>query len=242
MSAVDDAGLLRRRKRLLYAFAPVFAITVVMAVKLLSLPLAAGQASSAFAGGDADKTLQAGQLMGTLNLVERYKAHFAVGDGFVLQGDFEQARTEFATALTLAPPAESCRVRVNLVLSVEKLGMQQAEGGDPASARELFAEGSKLIEEAPQDCFAAQSPNNGQGEGDALEQAGERLAQKQKGAPNADPEQAGAEQGEEAAPVPADKLEQLEKSAQEAQKERSQGQKLKDALDSQEPEQYAKPW
>lgn len=243
MTDLDDAGRLRRRKRLLGATAPVVLATAVLAVKLLSLPLSAGQAMDAFADGDGGRTLSAGKAMGTMNVVERYKAHFALGDGHVLAGDFGQARSEFARALELAPSGQSCKVRVNLVLSLEKLGGQQAEAGDPASAAELYAEGARLVAEAPRGCFAPNSPDNAQGEGEALKQAAERLAEKQDGGPEQDPGQPDADDGGEADEAPpADKLEQLEKSGQQAQKERSEGQKLKEALDAEEPGQYGKPW
>lgn len=243
MSATDDATRLRRRRRLLLTAAPGVLVTAVLAVKLLSLPLSAGQAADAFVGGDAAGTLSAGKAMSALNLVERYKAHFALGDGHALDGNFALARTEFATALELAPHDESCKVRVNLVLSLEKLGAEKTEAGDTASAMEFFAEGSMLVAQAPRDCFAPNSANNSQGEGEALKQAAERLAGRQKGEPGQDQEQPGEDVGEESpTPPPADKLEQLEQSGQKAQKERSEGRKLKEALDENEPGQYAKPW
>lgn len=233
---------LRRRRRLLLGSAPALLAAAVLAVKLLSLPIAAGQAADSFADGNAAGTVKAAQAMGTLNMVERYKAHFALGDGHVLQGDFEAARIEFATALDLAPFDESCKVRVNLVLSLEKLGAAKEQGGDTASALDFYTQGSELVAGAPRDCFAPNSPNNSDGEGDALKQAGERLAQKQKGG-DSHPQQPSGDEGQADTPEPpADKLEQLEQQGQQAQKERSQGQKLKEALSEEEPEQYAKPW
>lgn len=234
---------LRRRRRLLLLSAPGLLAVAVLAVKLLSLPIAAGQAADSFAGGNAAGTVKAGQAMGTLNLVERYKAHFALGDGHVLQGDFDKARDEFTVALELAPFDESCRVRVNLVLSLEKLGAAKEQGGDTASAAKLYAEGSGLVAAAPRDCFAPNSPNNSDGEGESLKQAGERLAQKQKGDGDGGQQQpSDGDAGADAPEPPADKLKQLEQQGQQAQKERSQGQKLKEALSEEEPEQYAKPW
>lgn len=126
MDKAEPAAVLvaarRRRRKLLLMAAPAVLLTAVVALKLLSLPLAAGQAASAFEASNADGTVRAGQAMGALNMVERYKAHFALGDGYVLHGDFAKAKEEFATALELVPAHESCKVRVNLVLSLEKLG------------------------------------------------------------------------------------------------------------------------
>lgn len=235
--------LLRRRRRLLLGSAPVLLISLVLAVKLLSLPVSAGLAGTAYTGGDADGTVRAAQAMGTLNVVERYKAHFALGDGHVLRGDFEQARQEFSQALDLVPANESCKVRVNLVLSLEKLGDAQEKAGDPASAKELFAQGSEVVAQAPRDCFAPNSDNNKDGEGDALKQAQERLAEKLSGGQDGEQESAPDSSGTEQAEEPADgKQEELQKSGRNAQKERSQSQDFNKDYADDEPEQYAKPW
>ena len=233
---------LRRQRRLLLASAPVVLVAVVVAVKLLSLPVSVGQAAAAYGVGDADGTVRAGQTLGVLNMVVRYKAHFALGDGYVLRGDFDAARTEFSRALERVPAGESCKVRVNLALSLEKLGDWRDKAGDPASAAEFFAQGGAIIAEAPRDCFSVNSvnsENNKDGEGQALKDAKEGLAQK---------EQDGKGDGEDqpAEEPPASKLEQLEKSGQQAQKERSKSEKLReDYADSEpepEPERFAKPW
>lgn len=230
---------LRRRKRLLLASAPVALAVVVVALKLLSLPLSAGQAQQAFDGGRGDGTLQAGQAMGVLNLVERYKAHFAQGDGHVLRGDFLAAQEQFAAALELAPAQESCKVRVNLVLSLEKLGEANKEAGDPASAQALFDQGREVVAQAPRDCFAPNSGGNQDGEGEALKAAQKRL-EEQQAAGKQSPQGGGDAPAE--APAPAGTLELLQKNGQQAQKERSKRDTLSDELSSDEPEQYAKPW
>lgn len=244
-AALPGAALprLRRRRRLLLGSAPVALLAVLLAVKLLSLPVSAGQAASAYGAGNADGTVQAGQAMGVLNLVERWKAPFALGDGHVLHGDFEAARTEFSRALELVPADESCRVRVNLVLSLEKLGEARDQAGDPASGREFYARGSEVIAQAPRGCFAPNSGGNRDGEGEALSEARERLAQKQQGGGAGSQDQPQDDGGSPSAePPPASKLEQLEKSGQEAQQERSKSRKLHEDFAEADPEPYAKPW
>ncbi|MDD0858348.1 hypothetical protein NHF46_12390 [Arthrobacter alpinus] len=76
-----QAAARHRRRKLLLMAAPAVLATAVVALKLLSLPLAAGQAAHAYEAGNADGTVRAGQAMGVLNMVERYKSHFAVGMG-----------------------------------------------------------------------------------------------------------------------------------------------------------------
>lgn len=246
MDKAEPAAVLvaarRRRRKLLLMAAPAVLLTAVVALKLLSLPLAAGQAASAFEASNADGTVRAGQAMGVLNMVERYKAHFALGDGYVLHGDFAKAKEEFATALELVPAHESCKVRVNLVLSLEKLGEAQEKAGDTASALEFFAQGSETVAQAPRDCFTPKSPNNEEGEGDALREAAQRLEEKQSGASNgSDEDPKGESEAEQAPAPPASKMEQLKEAGQKAQRERSNGERLDEMLDK-EPQQHSKPW
>ena len=74
--------------------------------------------------------------MSFLNVVERHKAPFARGDAFVLAGDLDSARAQFEQALELAPPdsIDSCQIRVNLALALEKLGDAAKAAGDDAGA------------------------------------------------------------------------------------------------------------
>ncbi|MHA7177737.1 hypothetical protein ACX80D_13870 [Arthrobacter sp. Sr24] len=246
MDKAEPAAVLvaarRRRRKLLLMAAPAVLLTAVVALKLLSLPLAAGQAASAYEANNADGTVRAGQAMGVLNMVERYKSHFALGDGYVLRGDFAQAKEEFSTALELVPAHESCKVRVNLVLSLEKLGEAQEKAGDTASAMEFYAQGSETVAQAPRDCFTPTSPNNEEGEGEALREAAQRLEEKQSGAATGGEEdQKGEGEPEQAPAPPASKMEQLKEAGQKAQRERSKGERLGEMLDE-EPQQHSKPW
>ncbi|WP_343317479.1 tetratricopeptide repeat protein [Arthrobacter sp. TMP15] len=238
-------SLRRRRRRLLWGSAPLLLLAMLLAVKLLSLPVSAGLAATAYANGNAGGTTQAGALMGSANVVERYKAHFALGDGFVLHGDFEQARKQFLRALELVPAAESCKVRVNLVLSLEKLGDEQKKGGNTPSAKEFYAQGSEVVAQSPRDCFAPNSENNKDGESAALKDAQERLAQKLSASKDdgdgSSPSDSGTE--EDASKPPSDsKQEELAETGKKAQKQRSKSQKLTEDYNDPEPEQYAKPW
>ena len=242
---VEKQWARRRRRTLLLRSGPVVLAAVLLAVKLMSLPISAGQAAGAYDVNDAGGTLGGARAMGLPNLVERWKPRFAEGDGHVLQGDFEKARDQFELALGLVPEGESCKVRVNLVLSLEKLGEGRQKAGDPASAKEFFAEGSKVVAQAPRDCFMENSKNNQDGEGQKLREADERLSKKQSGG-QGDEVNAPQSGGQTPAdPPPAGKLEQLEKTGQKAQQERGQRQKIKEQMEQMkegDPEPYAKPW
>lgn len=239
---LDRKARLHRRRTLLLRSAPVVLAAVLLGVKLLSLPVSSGQAAAAYGAKDAGGTLGAARAMGLPNLVERWKPHFAEGDGHVLQGDFEQAREQFAQALELVPAGESCKVRVNLVLSLEKLGEARQKAGDPASAMELFAEGSETVAQAPRDCFMENSGNNQEGEGQALREAAERLEDKQSAESSGGAQEPDGDGDTSEPPPPAGKMEQLEQTGQRAQQERGQRQKLNEQLDADDSQPYTKPW
>ena len=78
--------------------------------------------------------------MSFLNVVERHKAPFARGDAFVLAGDLDSARAQFEQALELAPPdsIDSCQIRVNLALALEKLGDAAKAAGDEVAAKDYW--------------------------------------------------------------------------------------------------------
>ena len=111
----------RRRRLLLWSALPVL-LALALAAKLLSAAWFAGQASGAFARGDAPAVESAAAVLGVANFLEPHKAPFAAGDALALSGDYAGARTAFEAALAAAPAADECRVRVNLALSIERLG------------------------------------------------------------------------------------------------------------------------
>jgi tetratricopeptide (TPR) repeat protein len=222
------AARLRRRRRLLLLSAPVVLLVLLVAIKLLSLPVFAQQAGASFAAGNGTGTRSAGQALDYANVVESWKAPFALGDGLVLNGDLTGAREAFERALAGAPEAASCMVRVNLVLTLEKLGDVQLAAGDSAAAKALYDQGIAVAAQAPPGCFLPAGEGNRQGEGNQLRQSQQRLEQKSQQAgqqpsatpaPTQNPEQGGspAEQG---------KLDQLREQQQQAQQDRAEGGQL----------------
>ena len=125
------------RRRLLLASAVPVLLAVALAVKLLSVGYLGGQAAGAFGSGDQASAASAASGLGIANFVERHKAPFAAGDALVLSGDYAGARTLFEASLADATPADECKVRVNLVLSIERLADRTAEAaaGRPMPAR-----------------------------------------------------------------------------------------------------------
>jgi hypothetical protein len=240
----SSTPLQRRRRRLLLWSVPVILPALLVAGKLLSLPLFAGQASDAFAAGHGKDTVRAAQGMGALNVVESWKAPFAKGDGQALAGDFAAARLEFAAALSQVSGPDACKVRVNLVLSVEQLGDAAEKAGDPASAAALFKDGKEVIAQAPQGCFVPQGEGNKNGEGEALKQAGERLAEKsQQPGESTDPgKENGGEQPGDAPAPPASKSDALQERNSGAAKQRADDEQRRNENSEYPSKSYDKPW
>lgn len=210
----------KRRRLLLLSVLPVL-LVLVLAAKLASLSLFAGAAAGAFNRGDsAGVAAAAGRLL-TANVIEPHKAVFAAGDGDVLAGNFAAAREHFQAALELNPGPDECKVRVNLVLSTERL----SEGApDPAQKRRLLTDALAVVEQSPAGCFTdagSGSGYNDAGEGSRLADARDRLS-----AALADGDDGGTDAGEEPQEEEqpqqpdASRLQQLEQQARDALRER----------------------
>ncbi|WP_120522212.1 hypothetical protein [Arthrobacter celericrescens] len=231
MNPVDNASTgpgARRRRRLLTAAVPAV-VVVAAAAKLLSLAPLGAVAEGAFTGKDGSALAAAAEWLGAVNVIEPYKADFARGDAHVLRGDFAAARASFVTALSGAPERDGCRIRVNLVLSIEKLGDGRGNAGDDAGARTLYQEGLGVIHQAPPGCFEPGGEGNTQGEGGRLSDARERLGTKAGQAGN---------QGKDGGKVQAEnppaqqKLEQLEESERQARQDRQESEQRDEYLRS----------
>lgn len=233
------------RRRMMLLSIPVAVVVLLLAAKLLSVSIASAQLDAAFAKGDAAGVHSAAGVLKFVNVIEPYKAWFNDGDGYVLDGDFAAAKTEFEKALSLAPQAESCQVRVNLVLTLEKLGDAKAQARDGAAAKSLYDQGVKVVDDALPGCFQPGSSGNRQGEGRQLQDSKARLEQKsQQMNPQNQPGQTPppAEQPQGQAPSPS-KLDQLNQQNNDAQQDRSDGGQIRDGSGNAPPfDPNAKQW
>lgn len=241
-SVQDRRTKLQLRRRMLLISLPLLLLVLLLAGKTLSVAIASAQLESAFARGDAAGVHAAAGVLKVANVIEPYKAWFNDGDGYVLSGDFESAKPEFERALLLAPVAQSCQVRVNLVLTLEKLADVKRGSGEPSAAQSLYAQGLKVVDAAAQGCFQDGSSGNQQGEGHELRDAKIRLQQKSE---QAQPDQTGQD------PAPTDpkqtpdssKLDQLNRQNQDAQKDRKDGTQIRDGAGNPVPfDPNAKQW
>lgn len=236
---------------LLVSAAPVL-LAVALAFKLLSAGYLSGQAVGAFTRGDQSEVASAAAGMGVANLAERHKAPFAAGDALILGGDYTGARALFEAALADAPPADECKVRVNLVLSIEKLADKSAESAEARTdTARLYGEGLAVVEAAPPGCFRPEDGRDGtngaDGEGDRLREAEERLKVKaaKLGSQQAetDPGDGGVEQPKPPPEPQQSQLDKLKESGQAAQRERNEGRQRDEYLDHANPGPDAeRPW
>jgi hypothetical protein len=209
-------------------------MVLCLAAKLLSVGVLAGTAGRAFDAGDSAAVADAAAGLRFANFTEPHKAPFAEGDGLFLAGDYAGARRSFEDALSLTGAADECVIRVNLALSIERLGDAQARAGDPTAAGRLFAEGLAVVREAPQGCVDAGAEGGSAGDAaDRLKQAAERLTQKSAEAaggtvpkPPADPGTA----AQPAEPGRQSQLDALRDAARKAQGERNSGQERDEYL------------
>lgn len=229
---VPSMDRLQRRRRLLWWSVMPALVVLCLAAKMLSVGVLAGNASRAFAAGDPGAVAAAAAGLRVANFTEPHKAPFAEGDGLFLAGDFAAARQRFEEALTVAGQTDECVIRVNLVLSIERLGDARATAGDPAAAGLLFAEGLALVEDAPAACFDAAEAGGGAERaeaeaGEKLEQAAERLARKvdqaAAGTPTTDAAETPGQEAPPAEPGTQGQLDELKKSSREAHSERNSG-------------------
>jgi hypothetical protein len=250
-AAAVRAARLRRRTRLLAWGLPFVLVALAVALKLLAMSAAAQQAVWGFDAKDGAAVSGAADWMGAVDLVETHKSQFARGDALVLAGDFAGARAAFEEALRRTGPEDECTVRVNLVLSIEKLGDAARGGGDAASADRLYADAAAVVTQAPEGCFAPDSRQNQQQQGDRLGEARDRLegkrAQVQDGGqgqqpapgqtgPSAEPSRTPEQQAQDS------RAEALQRSSESGEQERAEGEQRRDYLEDPPTAPVDRPW
>ena len=193
--------LRRRRRRLLLASAPVVVLLLLVATRLLTLNLVHAQTLAAYQAGDKPRTLTWGERQGWVNVVERFRSPFAIGDAHVLSGHFDLARPWFEQAFEEVPRGgiDDCKVRVNLGLTYEALGDAAKARGRTDEWKQFYDKGITITKERPPLCDA---PEGGQ-TGDQLQQSQQRMETKRSDAPPQDQPSQGEPQPQPAPSQPA---------------------------------------
>ncbi len=176
--------LRRRRRRLLLASAPVVVLVAVLALRLVTLNLVADRTRAAWTAGDRPTMSAWAQRQGWVDVVERFRAPFALGDAAVLGGRFVLARPSFEQAFALVPKGglDDCKVRVNLALTYEALGDAAKVADRTDEWQQFYAKGTAIADGRPALCDTPE----GEGSGQQLKDAQERMVSKSAGPPTAD--------------------------------------------------------
>lgn len=170
------AVLRARRRRLLLVSAPFVVLLTFIALRLLTLNPVHAQTLDGYRDGDKPRALTWAERQGWVNVVERFRHPFAIGDSHVLSGHFDQARPWFEKAFELVPKGgiEECKVRVNLGLTYEALGDAAKARERTDEWRQFYDKGIEITEGRPKLCDAPE----GQGTGKQLQDANQRMQQK----------------------------------------------------------------
>ncbi|GAA3602003.1 hypothetical protein GCM10022199_01990 [Marihabitans asiaticum] len=199
---MTDRPWIRRQWRLVAVCALPMLFVLLVALKLLSLPVLTSSAGDAHAAGDGAGVRGAGEKLGVVNVVQRWRAPYVEGTGRSMAGDLDGGRADLERALGLTgSPPEDCTVRTNLVLTVEAQSVAAGEGGDDEARQRLADEALALIDEGPQGCLDGSDDGNGGQAGETQRAAKERLeGGEDEDGDSGEGEPEESEQGEEPAP------------------------------------------
>lgn len=242
---------LRRRRRVLAATALPALLCLLLAVKLLSLPLLTAQAGGAHESGDGSGVQSAGWRLGVVNIVERWRAPYVEGTGRSMSGDLEGGRSLLEAALArTSQPEDDCTVRTNLVLTVEQQADAAGESGDDEAQRSLAEEALALIDDGPEGCLDGTADGNGGEAGERQRDAQQRLEETTRAQGEeerdeeeddpAEPEQPEEQQQED--PEAQRRAEELQRRNSAGQAEAESQQNLDEARRSHDGRYAEKPW
>lgn len=238
------ARLVRLRRRMLWASAPLVLLLVLAAVRLVTLNVFADQVVDTYTAKDKAAAMTAAQRLGWVNLVERWRYPFAVGDAHVVAEHEDLARPWFEAALDLVPKGgrDECVVRVNLALVYEDLGDRAAARERPDEARQFFDKGLATTQVAPAACDIPDPDQRNQGQ--ELRDASRRMQEKNNALPPPNPDR---EQPRNPDPTPTrppaqDKLDELQRQREQNQRDHENGKQDKEIPTRPPPDPNSRPW
>jgi hypothetical protein len=151
---------LRLRRRLVLFSAPVVAVALLAAVKLISVVILGNAAASDFGRHDTGALRDDIATLSVLNVIAPDKLAFAQGGLAALEGDLGAADSRFSDVLSRTDASRSCPVRVNVELVRETQGDRAARDGRRDQAEQHYASALAVIKDAPQVCFQGNSDPN----------------------------------------------------------------------------------
>lgn len=179
-----------RRRWMAWSVLPTV-VVVVFATLVLGRAVAVERAAAAYDAAVADPALastaaERWDRLGWPVWFDDEVPAFGRGASAVLAGDLAAARASFEEAVARSDGDRRCRAAVNLVLTIEAQGDEIVEL-DPAAARALYQAARHEVDRFPSCRERRQA--DGQGAGDRLDRAVERLDDKLAGAGSGSTEQ-----------------------------------------------------
>ncbi|KIU17749.1 hypothetical protein TL10_05555 [Mycolicibacterium llatzerense] len=141
-----------RRKLLLISMLPAL-LALGIAVKLVTMVAYGQSARSDFVAYNSYGMAGDVRKLKSFNMIDSYKAYFAEGDRYLLEGKLADAEAEFKKSLALVSPEDSCPVRVNLVVVLEARGDVKNAEKHRDQAKPLWQEALTVVQQAPGGCF-----------------------------------------------------------------------------------------
>lgn len=117
-----EAIRLRRRKRLLLYSLPICAIAGIISLKFLAIAVFSTLAHDNYHQHQFKGAINWLQPLHIANWFESYKAPFNHGNALFKKGEVADAAAMYRKALETVPTKHECSVRINLALSLERLG------------------------------------------------------------------------------------------------------------------------
>jgi hypothetical protein len=141
-----------RRRLLVFSLLPAL-LVLGIAAKLVTMVAYGESARSDFLRYDSYGLGRDVRKLKSFNVIDSYKAYFAEGDRYLLEGKLADAESEFKEALARVDQDESCPVRINLAVVLEALGDLKNADKHRDLAKPLWEEALKVVKEAPAGCF-----------------------------------------------------------------------------------------
>lgn len=214
---------------------PIAIVAVAFSLKLFTMYAFAHHVIVSHVTGDHAGGVQASRWQEFFNVVEPYKAPFNAGISLVSNGDLESGRAKFEEALPLADGLAVCHVRVNLALTIERIGDAAARDNRTDDAMAFYAEALVVTLETPEECdsdeASAASSDPERDMSETLDDLEDRLRQKQQSDPGEQPEDPNGSPEEEPEPTPQpnqEQLEELERRLEQGAEEREEHQQGND--------------
>lgn len=141
-----------RRRLLVISVLPAL-LVLGIAAKLVTMVAYGQSARSDYAAYNSYGMAGDVRKLKSFNVIDSYKAYFAEGDRYLLEGKLAEAEAEFKKSLELVDQDDSCPVRINLEVVLEARGDVKNAEKHRDQAKPLWQEALAVVQQAPAGCF-----------------------------------------------------------------------------------------